>query len=918
MAFQKASYSYYYKGLATFVVPSCFIPRTHRFLNLQRFKYFLFTLLLPWVALATHNRAGEITYRSVGGNTYEITVTTYTKVSSQIDRCELTVEWGDGSSSTIYRVNGGNARCPGSPARDGVNIGNDIRLNIYRGEHTFPSQGYYTISVQDLNRNSDVNNIPNSVQVPFYVSTTIFVRSDLGPNNSPTLLNAPIDEGCLNQTFIHNAGAFDIDGDSIAYELVDCKGLNGRNITETYNPNYVQDSVYLNEITGDFIWDVPKNTGQFNFAFVIKEFRKNRNGNYELMGSVTRDMQVDIRPCTNQPPVIDALGPFCVEAGTALTFQVRASDPDGDDLALSASGGPFQVTPSASFPNPATGTSPLTAQFSWTPDCDQVRLQPYYVTFRAEDSPANPSVNNPTLVDIETVEIRVVAPSCKNPGATANQNTISLAWDPNVCTEAEGYDIYRRKGTYGFTPDECETGVPEYTGYEYIGSTTGWISSTFEDSIKLELGVQYCYMVVTTFPDGSESYASVEFCAELPKTLPIVTHVDIRETDEVNGEIEIRWIAAQELDSAAFPPPYEYVLERAPGFNGTNFSQIAKLPDTDTNYIDAGMNTRDQSWSYRVRLNTVSNTEVGVSDDASSIFARTTPRDESIQLNFKYLTPWVNDTIVVFRETSPGSAVFDSIGFTTDTIYLDTGLVNGTEYCYYGLGIGRFTGSNMPAPLFNRSQVVCGEPSDSEKPCAPDVSWFADCEDAYLRIAWANPPGCPSDVVSYNIYYKPTPEDEWPSSPLVSGITGNVFEFTEGSIVGCYAVTAVDDADVPNESDIIEAFCIEGCADLSLPNAFSPNNDGQNDFFFPVRDDQGQPIFRDISDFKIEVFNRWGRKVYSEEDAGRFVNEGWDGTDMTTGQPCSEGVYYYICIYRARSLGTAPEQIIQGDLHLFR
>ena len=56
---------------------------------------------------ATHNRAGEITYRHMGGFTYMIRVTTYTKKSSKAaDRDSLTVEWGDGTSSVLPRING--------------------------------------------------------------------------------------------------------------------------------------------------------------------------------------------------------------------------------------------------------------------------------------------------------------------------------------------------------------------------------------------------------------------------------------------------------------------------------------------------------------------------------------------------------------------------------------------------------------------------------------------------------------------------------------------------------------------------------------------------------------------------------------------------------------------------------------------
>ena len=78
-------------------------------------------LLLAWFgAFATHNRAGEITYRCLDSTnflTYEIIVTTYTK-SDQVDRCELTIHFWDGDSCIAPRTNGnpspGNNGCPQS------------------------------------------------------------------------------------------------------------------------------------------------------------------------------------------------------------------------------------------------------------------------------------------------------------------------------------------------------------------------------------------------------------------------------------------------------------------------------------------------------------------------------------------------------------------------------------------------------------------------------------------------------------------------------------------------------------------------------------------------------------------------------------------------------------------------------------
>ena len=47
--------------------------------------------------MATHNRAGEITYEHLGGLKYRVTIVTYTKISAPADRDSLELDWGDGS-----------------------------------------------------------------------------------------------------------------------------------------------------------------------------------------------------------------------------------------------------------------------------------------------------------------------------------------------------------------------------------------------------------------------------------------------------------------------------------------------------------------------------------------------------------------------------------------------------------------------------------------------------------------------------------------------------------------------------------------------------------------------------------------------------------------------------------------------------
>ncbi len=883
--------------------------------SLLVFSFFSFIISLK----ATHNRAGEITYKWISGLAYEVTITTYTKIGAIGDnKCTLELFWGDNTSTVVKRANGPlTGPCPPGIG-SGEPITSTVRKNIYIAEHTYVSSGIYLVYFEDPNRNGGVRNIPGSVNVPFYVQSEIVISPGLGPNSSPIFTNPPIDDGCIKRRFEHNAGAHDPDGDSLVYTLVPCRTTNGSIIPTTYDPSFVKDLVKIDPVKGDLIWDVPQTIAQYNFAFRIEEYRKNNQGIWMKIGYVIRDLQIDIINCANNPPIIEPIGPFCVEAGEVLTFEVIAYDTDKRDvlISLSASGGVFQID------NPAdkffVQGPPDTVKniFRWQTACNHVRQQPHFVTFRAEDFRSS---SETPLIDLYTVKITVVAPASKNPIAVANLNSISLNWDESICKKATGYKIYRRVGSHGFVPDRCETGVPDYTGYEFIGTTKGLASVSYDDSADLIRGIEYCYMVLACFADGAESYASEEFCASLPLTTPMITNVDITQTAETNGIVEIKWISPPVLDAALFPPPYTYKLYRGDeGIDENNFQEIGSFSGLNhTFYTDNKLNTKNLAYRYRVDLySDTPEVLAGASESASSVRLEITPADESNTLEINYSTPWVNMEFIIFRENSPGSRTFEIIDTSLVATYIDSGLTNGIEYCYYGQTIGFYTANNsLPKPLINHSQITCSKPIDITSPCPPVLFVNDSCEASEVTLLWSQSTGldCKDDIVSYNIYYKPTQEFSFPLQPFAT-TAGNSFFSNGESVVGCYAITAVDDANndfngEPNESDFSNIICVEACPDIQFPNVFSPGSDGINDFFKPLS-------FLYIESFTLYMYNRWGALVYETSDKHEFVNTGWDGTDKNTGQVCSDGVYYYICIYRPISLIPVPDKEIKGFVHL--
>lgn len=876
-------------------------------------------LLLPVVTLATHNRAGEITYRLVGNLTYEITVTTYTKfsgISINADRCFLGISFGDNDVDSIPRTNGSLGTC-GPVARMGTNIGADVKKNIYVTTHTYPGPGNYIISVEDPNRNAGILNIGSSDQVRFFVRTELRISAFIGNNNSPVLQNDPIDQGCRGVPYYHNPGAVDFEGDSLAYSLVACRGANGLVIFDYKFPDDVLPSpantINIDPITGTVTWDVPNLLGEFNICIMIKEFR-----NGQEIGSIVRDMQITINQCDNDPPFIDPVGPLCITAGTLISEPIRASDPENNIDAVTATGEPFSLAvSSATFsgpvPTPAPGIDTVVANFSWQTECDHVRKKPYFVVFKVLDN--DPQV---ALSFFRTLQIQVVAPAPQNPGATPSGNTIGLNWDKSTCPQATGYAIYRRNGLANFIPDDCELGVPAFTGYQKIDNVNGLANTSYTDNnngVGLTHGVQYCYMVVATFDDGGESYASQEFCAELKKDLPVITRVSVNSTSTSIGSDTIQWTAPTELDdSVQWPGPYQYKIYRAEGFGSpfpnTFVGQTAVFNDIalgDTIFVDNNLNTEGQAYSYRIALFSGVDS-VGSSQLASSPYLSVQSGDEELFLSWEASVPWTNIEHVVYRYDNVGGMISSLIDTVDTNFYLDTGLVNGTEYCYVIQTIGEYSGTGFISPLLSFSQFNCGIPEDLIAPCPPLQPFIqTDCDLNENRLDWTSPAGIceeSDDVAGYNIYFSPVLGQPLDFLRTISnGDDTEVLFDNLTSLAGCYAISSFDS--VGNESGFSEVLCTDNCPIYELPNVFTPGSDQFNDLFIPFP-------YKFVESIDLVIYNRWGREVFATKDPD--IN--WDGTDIESGQQLASGVYFYTCEVNEIRLTGIETRLIKGFVQL--
>lgn len=72
---------------------------------------------------------------------------------------------------------------------------------------------------------------------------------------------------------------------------------------------------------------------------------------------------------------------------------------------------------------------------------------------------------------------------------------------------------------------------------------------------------------------------------------------------------------------------------------------------------------------------------------------------------------------------------------------------------------------------------------------------------------------------------------------------------------------------------------VENIHRFFVPNAFTPSGDGLNDIF--------KPRITGVTDYDFMIFNRWGQLIFETKD----INKGWDGTFK--GNQCQQEVYVY-------------------------
>ncbi len=108
----------------------------------------------------------------------------------------------------------------------------------------------------------------------------------------------------------------------------------------------------------------------------------------------------------------------------------------------------------------------------------------------------------------------------------------------------------------------------------------------------------------------------------------------------------------------------------------------------------------------------------------------------------------------------------------------------------------------------------------------------------------------------------------------------------------------------------IDEYIVVDTSFIAVPNVFTPNGDGTNDYFIVK--------FWSMQNIKISIFNRWGKRIHywSKDNIRGFDNiweeTVWDG--RLGGRKASPGVYYYVVEGTGRD---NEKRRAHGFFHLF-
>jgi gliding motility-associated-like protein len=429
------------------------------------FAYLLFFICLPSYVSATHMVGGEINYRCLGNDQYEIMVTVFRD-------CDTGVPWFDSPASVgVFDLNDSllydlrlqlrnndtldlNLTDPCLVAPPNV----CIHTTTYIDTVTLPFQaGGYQIVYQRCCRNQDIVNIVAPTSTGATYSSYISEEALLACNSSARFVEWPPVYVCAGVPIVYDHSALDVDGDSIVYEL--CTPFTGATPSQSrpqppnnppYNPVTWQppysvdnmlggpDSLIIDPVTG-LLTGTPDIIGVFVVGVCAKEYK-----NGVLISTTRRDFQYVVGVCGRL--VSSAFFAPDIQCDNSLIVNFQNNSASLGTGFIWSFGDPA-TNATSTFPNPAyiypdTGRYTITLIADPGTLCADTATQDIYLQYESIDANFDVTTANCTdsfFLDVTDLTIDSIS------------NIVQWDWDfGNGLTDTIPYPstVYNNSGIY--------------------------------------------------------------------------------------------------------------------------------------------------------------------------------------------------------------------------------------------------------------------------------------------------------------------------------------------------------------------------------------------------------------------------------------------------------------------------------------
>ena len=366
---------------------------------------FLFLNLATGKLYASHMMGADLTYQCLGGLNYKLTLRFYRDCAGASAPTSVVINMSSGCSaaSSVTATQVGppvevSAICPTQISSSSCNGGNlpGVQQYTYSANVTLPvACANWVFSWSSCCRNYAINTGPGGNSI--YVAATL--NNIVAPcNTSPVFSSYPVPYFCQGQNANYNHGAFDVDGDSLTYQMVMPLQAATTNVTfnAPYSPTYPiatlpANSFGFNNLTGQMNF-TPALVQQGVVAVRVFEWR-----NGVVIGSVTRDIQlvtincinnsnVQISPIQNLQGATSAGGNYNIRvcAGNTASFTITASDPNAATILSMLANIPANMT-GATFTT--TGNNPKVGTFTWPTNASNIGYNNFTITVTDNNCP---------------------------------------------------------------------------------------------------------------------------------------------------------------------------------------------------------------------------------------------------------------------------------------------------------------------------------------------------------------------------------------------------------------------------------------------------------------------------------------------------------------------------------------------------